>query len=161
MSTLIETKTEAQAYADSIAAGLQAWTVAADYAMAVEENDNGELVTLTEYVAKYYPDFTDIAGAEELAADQLSTIDSIGWAWDIYLADALCVELTGKHDGTSWTVTGAEVTVTYGGPSCWLEWNGSERITVRASWGSDKGYTSVNCAGLADALELYVESVSI
>ena len=73
MSTLIETKTEAQAYADSIAAGLQAWTVAADYAMAVEENDNGELVTLTEYVAKYYPDFTDIAGAEELAADQLST----------------------------------------------------------------------------------------
>jgi len=161
MNTSIETTNEAQAYADSIAAGLKAWTVAADFIADAAEEDNGELLTLASYVAEYYPDFTDIAGAEELATDQLATIDSIGEAWDIYLADALCVELTGKHGGTGWTVTGAEITVTYGGPSCWIEWNGSDRLTVRAAWGQDKGYTSVHCSGLADALASYVENVNI
>ena len=161
MDTLTETTTEAQDYADSIAAGLQAWTVAADYVMAVEENEEGELVTLTEYVAKHWPDFTDISAVEELVTDQLSTIESTSEAWALYLSEALCVELTGKHDGSSWTVTGAEVTVTYGGPSCWIEWNGSARLTVRASWGQDKGYASVHCSGLADALATYAEGVSI
>ena len=158
MSTLIETTTEAQAYADSIAAGLTTWQVAAEYVIAVEEDDNGELLTLGAYVAEYYPDFTNIAAAEELAVDPLSTIESINEAWALYLDEALEVELTGKHDGRDWNVTGAEVTVTYGGPSCWIEWNGAAGLTVRASWGQDKGHTSVYCAGLVDALTAYVEA---
>lgn len=155
----MERYTEAQAYADSIAARLTAWAVAADWQVSAEEGEDGEVITLADYIADNYPYFADLAYASEIA-EQLNNVETIEEAWDVYLSDALSVEITGKHNGNGWTVTGTEVWVTHGGPNCFIEWNESEWVAVHCQWGSDRGFTVVDCSGLAAALRCYVEGVT-
>jgi len=156
---------EAQRYVDDIAAHLRAWGVAAEYVEAREsghaDDEDGNLLGPCEWAeANGYA--ADIASAAaEIANGELDGVDTIAEAWNTYLENVLAVELTGKHDGSAWEVTGAEVTVTSGGPSCWLEWNGGAGLTVRASWGSDRGSVRVDCDGLCDALAAFAEGVTL
>lgn len=156
---MTENINEAQRYADSIAEGLDAWQVAAEYvaALAAGEADDevtGDALDITEWAPLngYEGDVVDAAAA--IAREDLLECDTIEGAWDIYVGTALCVELTGKNDGGGWTVTGAEVTVTSGGPSAWIEWDGSrEYVTVRCAWGSDRGNRYAIATGLCAALD--------
>ena len=40
-------------------------------------------------------------------------------------------------------VTGYEILITFGGPTCWAYFDGSSYATVRAWWGSEKGERQV------------------
>lgn len=155
-----EIKTEAQAYADSIAAGLTAWAIAAEWQVAAEEDEDGEAISLADYIADTYPDFKDLAYTSEIA-EQLHNVDTIGEAWEVYLSDVLSVELTGTLNGNGWEVTGAKMWVTLGGPNCFIEWNMSAHVAVCCQWGSDRGYAGVYCSGLGEALQCYVEGVTV
>jgi hypothetical protein len=151
---------EAQRYAENIAAHLYAWKVAAEYIDAgydgeTEDKVTGELVSLREWAELNCYNPEHIADAADIARGELADyVQTVPEAWDLYIGSALCVELIGKHDGSGWTVTGAELTVTAGGPSCWVEWNGSrDWVTVRCAWGSDRGAVVVDCAGLCEAFD--------
>lgn len=78
-----------------------------------------------------------------------------------YFTDALAIEAIGKHDGTAWTVTGVEVTVTSGGPNTWLTWNGNRSgwITVTTAWGSDRATETVEACRLADMLAEWADTI--
>lgn len=161
-----EKTNEAQRYADDIAAHLYAWGIAAEYVAALaagdaDDDETGEALDLSEWGPLNGYTADDVAAAADIARGELLECDTVAEAWNTYLENVLAVELTGKHDGTEWTVTGAEVTVTYGGPSCWLEWNGGAGLTVRASWGSDRGSVQVDCDGLCDALAAFAEGVTL
>lgn len=170
---MTENINEAQRYADSIAEGLNAWQLAAEYIEAREEGNaeceiTGEILSLREWADALgrsttglnRPDWID--RATDIALDELNDhVQTVADAWSWYIGTSLCVEVLGKHDGSEWTATGVEVTVTAGGPSCWIEWDGSDCVRVRAAWGSDCGAAVVtDCADLCAALEGCMEVVS-
>lgn len=154
-----DTKTkETQAYAESIAAGLVDWQLAAEF---VACHNDASTYTLADYAAEHCSQCTDIDNAFRIITDNLTSPDflvlSVADAWDVYLQGALSVKLIGANDGSGWRVSGAEITLTFGGPSCWIEYNGSQDLAVCVSWWGDVHSASVQCSGLVDALERYVE----
>lgn len=62
----------------------------------------------------------------------------------------LDVEIT--RSGFTGDVVRVELARTIGGPSCWLTVDGTDGVTVRAAWGSDRGERSV----LAPTFAAYV-----
>ena len=62
-------------------------------------------------------------------------------------------KVTGENCGTGWEVTGAKMLRTFGGPNCWIIWDGGSTMLVSAYWGGDEFHERINAPFVADAFE--------
>lgn len=67
-----------------------------------------------------------------------------------FIEDALEIRKTVSLNTNE--VTAFEFLLTYGGPNCWVKFDGTSYATVKVYWGSDRGERRVN----AEELSLYV-----
>jgi hypothetical protein len=160
MSTITTTtRTDAEEYNARIAQALRTAEAVAEYINGYQAGTQDSEDPVTELL-----DGTNIDRAEFLAAvcefDDLDDADPAD-ALDRYFYGALLVEATGKHSNGEWTVTGVDVTITSGGPSTWIEWDGNGKaVTVRTAWGSDRASEVVWAPTLVSIMDSYCDTVA-
>jgi hypothetical protein len=64
---------------------------------------------------------------------------------------------TGQNSGNGWETTGAKMLRTFGGPNCWIIWDGGRSVLVSAYWGGDEYHERVTAWNVADAFETMAE----
>lgn len=164
-NTTPQALTDAEQYNADIVESLQLATIVADYIEQYHagtlDDDDAVTAILDEHGVPHWIDATRAAFVRALA--EVGDLDDAtpSDAFRPYFADALAIEATGKHDGTEWTVTGVEVTITSGGPSTWIEWNGNRHglVTVRTVWSSDRAAETVEACALADLCAEWADSI--
>jgi hypothetical protein len=119
---------------------------AQDYASTIADH-----VALVEEICGSY-NWQDLSPESlELAKDYGVSLDESPFdVAHIWLNSALEIRKTVSLATND--VTGYEFLVTFGGPTCWVDFDGSDYATVRAYWGCDKGERRI----YAHELEEYV-----
>lgn len=107
----------------------------------------GDEITATELrdMAESFRDDGDGSSAAECesAAEFLDDLgigdDSYGpRVWDRWISQQVCVDLAGTRTiGAEWETTRVTVTVTHGGPNCYVYSDLGSGIVVECFWGSD------------------------
>lgn len=138
---------------------LDNWDAVADYAAAVEDDDDAETI------AELYDDAeVAVGGADALAAvlrlrRELGG-DDAGEAVAAWLDGVLDIEMRGIYRDGAWEVEEVAALVTVGGPSARVVWDGSGTLAVRVSWWSEEVVRRVECDALAAEFEMIAEGVN-
>ena len=69
--------------------------------------------------------------------------------------NAFCLEYveTGERQGgNDWELTGSRVLRTFGGPNCWIKWDGGSSVLVFVAWGSDEYSERVPASAIVEQL---------
>ena len=122
MAAMTERVNEAQDYANTIS----------NRVALVEE-----LLGSNEW-ADLSPESLELAKDYDITPDDDVSPFDVATAW---VNDALEIRKTVSL--TTNDVTGYEFLVTFGGPNCWVEFDGTGYATVRAYWGGDRGEVRV------------------
>ena len=71
-----------------------------------------------------------------------------------------CLEFTTigeKSNGGEWTITGARILRTFGGPNCWITWRGDSLLEVSVRWGGETVSRHIDAPITAAAISELVE----
>jgi len=108
--------------------------------------------------------YSDLTPDERTAADEAKELreamadeareelgDYTPSIFDYVNAFGLEWKATGENSGNGWEITGAKMLRTFGGPNCWLVWDGGSSILVSTYWGGDEFHERVIAPIVADA----------
>jgi hypothetical protein len=151
--------TDAVRYGSAVEAGLLETVALGEY---LDNQNADDYETPGEWFKDNYTDATNEEVTSFESAAKNATADSSAELWREWLLnDVLEVKVLGEYSN-SWEVTGVEVLLTYGGPSCRLIWNGnfSGWFELLTTWGGDTDRRNVNLPELTDIINEYAEEVT-
>jgi hypothetical protein len=157
METINDTQTDAARYGAGVEAGLLETVALGEY---LDDPCAGDYETPGDWYRENYTDATDKEVTDFERAAENATADCSAELWREYLNDVLEVKILGEFSGGSWEVTGVEVLITYGGPSCRLIWDGNPYMELLTTWGSDIDRRNVNLPELDELLSYTAEGVT-
>ncbi len=149
--------TDAARYGANIEAGLLETVALGEY---LDDQNASDYETPGEWYKENYTDATDQEVTSFESAAKNATADNSAELWQEYLNDVLEVKILGEYSQGSWEVTGVEVLITYGGPSCRLIWDGNSYMELLTTWGSDTDRRNINLPELDELLSYTVEGVT-
>ena len=114
----------------------------------------GTVMIANDMVHKFDPNFSEAVEMWLAMAGESGDDDYAPSVFD-YL-NAFCldfVEIGERRGGGDWEITGAKALRTFGGPNCWITWQGGSSVLVSVGWGGDSFEQRVTSPAVAAGFE--------